>query len=382
MSEYRKNEVDLLLRALGREAGKAVPGDALGTHLDPDELSSFAENVLPEATRMRYASHLADCSDCRRLVTQLSQAAGLPRLQPIEKQERSFWAFFSALFSPLALRYAIPALALVAIAAIGLFALRERSRPDLVAQKTETSPTPTNVALEQREQSTAELHDSSSTASKPAPQPSVAANDKSGTKKADSSEAAAQTGQVSETVSVAEEEKPAPAPQVAAAQPSYAPEPKTEAKTNVSPLPTSNDAAAEGRGARRREQGERDEDARSDDSNAPKDGATPRSLQGLRTISPAKRGGSGPQKNEESLAKEKQAKTSSEVRSVAGRQFRKEGNSWIDTAYEEGRATVIVKRGSEQYRALVADEPQLQTVAESLHGTVVVVWKGRAYRFQ
>jgi hypothetical protein len=45
-----------------------------------------------------------------------------------------------------------------------------------------------------------------------------------------------------------------------------------------------------------------------------------------------------------------------------------------------GRATVNVTRGSEQYRALVADEPGLRTIAEQLGGEVVVVWKSRAYR--
>jgi hypothetical protein len=40
-----------------------------------------------------------------------------------------------------------------------------------------------------------------------------------------------------------------------------------------------------------------------------------------------------------------------------------------------------VARGSEQYRALVADEPGLRAIAERLGGEVIVSWKTRAYRF-
>jgi hypothetical protein len=39
-------------------------------------------------------------------------------------------------------------------------------------------------------------------------------------------------------------------------------------------------------------------------------------------------------------------------------------------------------RGSEQFRALVADEPEIKKIAEQLDGEVIVVWKGRAYRIR
>jgi hypothetical protein len=71
-----------------------------------------------------------------------------------------------------------------------------------------------------------------------------------------------------------------------------------------------------------------------------------------------------------------------ETRSVMGRHFTREGGAWVDTAYEASRATIRLARGSEQYRALVADEPGIRTIAEQLDGVVIVVWKGRAYRIQ
>ncbi len=60
--------------------------------------------------------------------------------------------------------------------------------------------------------------------------------------------------------------------------------------------------------------------------------------------------------------------SSAEMRVVAGRRFRKDESVWIDTAYAAPRATVNVTRGSEQYRALIADEPGIKTIADELDG--------------
>jgi hypothetical protein len=79
---------------------------------------------------------------------------------------------------------------------------------------------------------------------------------------------------------------------------------------------------------------------------------------------------------------ERAGDSSAETRTVAGRKFRREGDSWIDTAYNSSRATTVVRRNSEQYRALVADEPEIARIANSLGGEVVVVWKGRAYKIK
>jgi hypothetical protein len=71
-----------------------------------------------------------------------------------------------------------------------------------------------------------------------------------------------------------------------------------------------------------------------------------------------------------------------ETRSVMGRHFTRAGDAWVDTAYEYSQATVRVARGSDQFRALVADEPAIRTIAAQLDGVVIVVWKNRAYRIQ
>jgi hypothetical protein len=76
------------------------------------------------------------------------------------------------------------------------------------------------------------------------------------------------------------------------------------------------------------------------------------------------------------------ADESAETRSVSGRRFRKTSSGWVDTAYDSSKSITNVARGSEQYRALVADEPSIRNIAEQLIGEVVVVWKGRTYRIR
>ncbi len=91
-------------------------------------------------------------------------------------------------------------------------------------------------------------------------------------------------------------------------------------------------------------------------------------------------GGAANSRNDESDRNRKK-KDESEVRSVSGHKFRKEDGVWVDSSYSS-QGTVNVSRGSEQYRALIADEPGIKTIAEQLDGEIVLVWKGRAYRIK
>ena len=380
MSQSGKNEVDLLLRALARDVREGVRertvGDGVESHLDADELNAFAENVLPSATRARYMSHLADCDECRSQVSQLAQAAGLTH-EPISEVPRSsFWSYISAFFSPVVLRYAVPALALVAVASIGLLVYRNQAEREYVAQRT-NSETPAAATLAEPEQAPAAATSEGATDDTAAETKPAAKSEPSKTVRDDES-----TGPAKTTSDVAEDRREkggtSEAVGVAGAAPSvtYAPEPKA-----ASPQPpTSNAPVAQTQADRARGQrAEQEEDFKRDESKASKETITGRAVSPL----PVSRRASGelPQKNETTLAKDKQAKASSDVKTIAGRKFQHDGDKWVDTDFD-GRATVVVRRGSEQYRALVSDEPKLKTIADSLEGTVIVVWKGRAYRFQ
>ena len=74
--------------------------------------------------------------------------------------------------------------------------------------------------------------------------------------------------------------------------------------------------------------------------------------------------------------------TSEESRAVAGHRFRRERGAWVDVNYKQSMSSTGVSRGTDAYRALVADIPEIGRVAEHLGGEVIVVVRGRAYRIR
>jgi hypothetical protein len=399
MKQETNKEIDLLLRQLARR--KTVTGadvkddEASAWHMDVDELSSYAENVLPAAARSRYTAHLADCSRCREIVSGLSASFGVVAVEkavpvveisPLKK-------FLATLFSPLVARYAIPTLALVGVVGIGLMVFRQQSLSPLDSnvQTAQTQPAAAKpessvIALDSNEpiksgtvsdyrgdqqakNSPKTLHDSPTES---APPPERKPGD------------APTTGGIADD-SVAKATPPPPA-KVAAADADVARRErgeddaaKSRAEARQQEAPTVQvsrdrekevakraDAIYDGTGAAAAPSGpsKGDSKASADKNEAPAPKAT--------TVTTAGR----------TAATEAKKKDAGELRSVAGRRFHREGNAWVDTAFEPGRATVNMSRGSEQYRALVADEPEIRTIAEALSGEVVVIWKGRAYRIR
>lgn len=74
----------------------------------------------------------------------------------------------------------------------------------------------------------------------------------------------------------------------------------------------------------------------------------------------------------------KKSKNTTTTTSVGGKTFKRENNVWYDSAYR-GQPTANVTRGTNEYKKLDAG---LRGIAENLGGTVVVVWKAKAYRIQ
>lgn len=393
MKHTENNEIDLLLRSLAKREGSRsasnTSGSAMpsGEHLDADELNSFAEHTMPAATRARYMSHLVDCSHCRQIVTELTAAAGLPVVKIESEKVTSFWQSLGAFLSPSVLRYAVPALAILAVLTVGLITLRQQNRAGLVAQNQEapleTTPEITN-----------------SQAYNPAVQaPTTGASNlalKSPERPASTTESPAKAGEKVGTSAVPTTtdsvsglmSKDAPKPSIVtegqpATQPTFAPEPAPAPPAALQQKAARAAVSKNEVVAKQKEQPEtgflsremRDERAAED-----KEAAMSRS----RKAAGAGRGGVGVQtmnaRREESDSK--RSDEDSQTRAVEGRRFRRQGNTWVDTAYDPSRPTTTVVRGSEQYRALVADEPGIRLIAEKLSGEVVLVWKGRAYRIR
>jgi hypothetical protein len=67
------------------------------------------------------------------------------------------------------------------------------------------------------------------------------------------------------------------------------------------------------------------------------------------------------------------------TRSVGGRKFQRQGNAWVDTKFKSSMSVKNISRGSDDYDEL---DSGLRSIAQQLSGEVIVVWKGKAYRFK
>lgn len=402
MKQANNNELDLLLRSLASERdGRGLQSESMlademrasSNHLDADELNSYAEGVLPAAARVRYTEHLADCEQCRRLVIGLTQATGAaaPSRSPESQRGSSFWQKMAALFSAPVLRYAIPALALAGIVGIGWLMLRQTRNAEFTAQNHPVETAPASHQLEENEAPAA----GSANTARPEIQKSLEPGASTDSIRGN------ENGQPEKTLAPApgSDSNVEPAPvlkdQTSASNESgemqtrelYSLEPKPASPTGNT---TSNEANKAGALANNQpaKRDDRDEDrSRGEvfrntpsDEHGPNRGVAPRSSGApLSSVRVEERAGA--RADSEADKKEKAAEAEATT-TVSGRRFRHEGNTWFDTAYNSSRAAITVARGSEQYRALVADEPGLGTIAQQLRGVVYVVWKNRTYRIQ
>jgi len=69
-----------------------------GQHLSPDQLSAFAENVLPEHERIAALTHLSTCVDCRQVVFLTQQADPAPTAALVAESPRRSWLSLPQIF--------------------------------------------------------------------------------------------------------------------------------------------------------------------------------------------------------------------------------------------------------------------------------------------
>jgi hypothetical protein len=384
MNRDNSKQVDLLLRALAKNSRQRAEPYVAGVsddHLDADELNAYAEGQLPEPARLRYNEHLADCQSCRGIVVQLQQAAGVVVTTAASElqTDRGFWSSVLAFFSPPVLRYALPALALAGVIAVSLFALRQRQDSEYVAQhQPETNPSIQNSASPRPGQATPsdiQTGPSDTPHGEVARESAKTVDDRFGQSTATSTDLGT-AGPLKDSEKRAEL-KPGQSETGFAPEPQTVPPPPPPrvAEEQLDKAAAMNKQATTERDAGQRRSEDRSQPAQEAESNraaAPKAAPmTARRVEGLM----AERGQYG-------LKTKKDDADETETKTVGGRQFRRQGNVWIDVAYNSSRSTTNVVRGSEQYRALIADEPGIGDIANRLSGEVIIVWKGRAYRIR
>lgn len=407
-------QIDLLLR---RHAEQVKGKSAAEQHLDADELNAFAEGSLPAAARSRYVSHLADCDDCRKVASQLAITSGAvvaaESARVADSQGYPWWKKLSAFFSPMTLRYAAFAVVLIAVIGVAFLVMWRPREAPLIAQRESADQRPVSAVKPPEpaglqapaDQNAQTQNKGSESASRTAATPMGSKLD--GSKVADSD---------AQPPPKPEQEKAKPAsPALVAAEktaepkalPSYAPPPPgevTRSETTASKRQASSGEVASGP---RKSESSSDKFKMMDRSRA---SDTPREN---RVQDDAFRAGvSQPQSNVQREADEKAvrgrdaealssrdraakesrseapaaqnaatarrvpAEVAPETRSVGGRKFRRQGNSWVDAKFKSSMTLKSISRGSSEFAAL---DSGLRSIAQQISGEVIVVWKGKAY---
>ncbi|HKR21990.1 MAG TPA: zf-HC2 domain-containing protein, partial [Pyrinomonadaceae bacterium] len=260
MRQEPNNGIDLLLRQMGRRDETLSP-EIDTQHLDADELNSYVANALPAAARARYTAHLADCSSCRKLIATLS-ASEVPvaARQPVSAVAPSgLKSFLASLFSPMVLRYAVPALGVILLTVVGIVMLRNDAPDVSVAElREQTRPLSGGVKPDATPAPAAPGASDNSAAGRMDPNSSVAMDSNTPAQK-ESRGAKSAPADDAQPVTRASE-PPAPAPKVAdsSTQPAEAEKKKADTTDENAPV----------REVRRAEEAAKQEQARRQDSTA------------------------------------------------------------------------------------------------------------------
>src|SRR5687768_7103682 len=372
-------EIDALLRKARRD-GPVYVGDIASPHLDADELSAFGENAMPEKSRTLHMAHLADCDRCRKILSNLlvmnaeaAPAAASPSVGTTAVSTGQPWYRQLFLFPNLA--YVMGSLVLIFGGFFAFSVIQDSSMgSEPMSSQQPASETTRGGPNFQEEPLLAEdaNHAPNTSANVAATGiPSAAAN----TNAAISAESSPRNVGARENNFVLDGDSAADV-------------------TAAAPPPV----AVESRPAVKDDQ-ERDDLAKLKTENK---AVSPRTIQELPKNAPMPKqfpdtsSQSGPMRNNESQynrqlenmdaarAKDKKRSLREEEaptggrKVVGGRTFERKQGVWYDTSYQS-RPTINIRRGSAEFSKL---DGGLRSIANSLSGTIVVVWGAKAYRIQ
>lgn len=342
-------------------------GSNAPAHIDADAISAFAENALPEKTRSLYMTHLADCDRCRKILSNLimldrgaeaSASASIAKAiipAPVPWYKKLF------LFPNLA--YTMGALVLVFSGFLGFLVLQNSNRSadvqlSKVSNKPPSEPRSAVVPSTETANSVAAANTNASVApgspnfqgvtdATPGLMPEV--------------DGASKTGE--DTAGFRESPKgPPPAADV-----------DTERDGTV--LRKEEDRLAE---VQNKPANEARQQPMTGGMPAPAAAPPPPPPAVKKDQRSAEPGKDSDDEDKKMRAKSTMGASASVQKRVGEKTFSRSGRVWYDSAYR-GQPTKDVRRGTSDYKNL---DSGIRSIAESLEGTVVVVWKDGAYRIQ
>lgn len=342
-------EIDAILRKAQSEPSAVADGLSV-PHLDADEISAFAENALPEKAKMRYTAHLADCDKCRKTLSNLILLNGETESEIVHANKNLIAApaipWYRKLFVFPNLAYSLGALVLVFGGLIGFTVLQSLNLSDNATISQVSNKTiDTKSAPAQSSANSASNMSNASTANTTVPANSVY-----------QSNTAAPHSSMNTNTSAATP------PPIGSADKAPGDDRLTLAKTEAdSPVVTD-------------EKEVREEQKRAE---VLKDNEDVAKLSTEQKPAPSTSGALNTQVPKAVKRKSDSANTG-ETASSGGKTFRRSNNVWYDTAYSN-QPTTNVTRGSGEYKKL---DSGLRSIVQNLGGTVVIVWKNKAYRIQ
>jgi hypothetical protein len=361
-------EIDALLRQTARsEQFAPVNGSNAPAHIDADAISAFAENALPEKTRALYMTHLADCDRCRKIlsnVIMLGQNAEVSASSSVTEVIGAVpvpWYRRMLLFPNLA--YTMGALVLVFGGLLGYLVLQNSNRmaSTEVSQVANKAPAqPEYPAQETVARTANSVAASNSNASVPAGAPNL--HGTIGVETTPGPGLAVEEVKTGEDKNISREN------------------PKGPPESTVDKLTERDDGTVL-----------RKAETLSELQNKAANESKPSSVTGGQPA-PAAAPPPPPPAKPDARARDESVKDSKDKvkklsafgsaasgrRVVDGKTFSRVGSVWYDAAYQ-GQTTKDVRRGTNEYKKL---DSGLRSIADTLGGTVVVVWRDGAYRIQ
>jgi hypothetical protein len=347
-------EIDAILRK-ARDGETAFAAQSAQSHLDADTLSAFAENALPEKAKMRSMAHLADCDRCRKILSNLILPAPETESEIVHAKEVIAPAipWYRKLFVFPNLAYSLGALALVFGGLIVFTVLQGLN----ISQNADVSQV-SNKPFEPKSAPASANTNSAMNVSN-----SVMANTTSPANSVYESNTAAPHLSMNANTSAT----PANPPTVSADE---APREVTRSDSDLNLAKTEAESPVV---LDKKELSEENKPRKT-----VKDGEDDTKLNAERQMPVPSTSGALAQRAPKTKSLKNDALKSGETTSVGGKTFRRANNVWYDTAYGN-QPTTNITRGSGEYKKLDSD---LRSIVQNLGGTVVILWKSKAYRIQ
>ncbi len=368
-------EIDAILRK-ARESEFAFAADNPQSairnpqsHLDADEISAFAENALPETAKQFYTAHLADCDLCRKNLSSLILLNADAKNVNVHAEEigtiSSAIPWYRKLFAFPNLAYTMGALVLLFSGIIG-FTILQNVNNSSISEVSQTSERPNDTKEMSAESDAVATETNNANAANMVSNSNAASVSSSNSMMANTSANRAVMNSNMNAVAGEPIASPNATPQNELRREDDLALSKDERKMQL-------DDVSAGSVSEQRQANKKEAEKNAETADAAKPApASPKTAQP--SISDNQTKSDAPS----SRAKKNSLESKPESASVGNKTFNRRNNVWYDTAYN-GQTTTNLIRGTNEYKKLDKD---LRVIVENLGGTVVVVWKEKAYRIQ